>query len=201
MAKWQLLPGETPIDDISELKIRNVKTRGELNELEAANILKATLKYLGKKPTRRSARFDFSWGLKLHKEMFGDVWRWAGKMRTSDLNIGMPWQQVEPALFELFQNLTLWEQSEVDLMDQVTWLHHRAVFIHPFKNGNGRWARMLANVWLKLHGENPTMWPEASVGTVSEIREEYLKAVRLGDEGDFELLKNLHKRYTSAKEH
>src|SRR5437588_508267 len=41
------IPGETPIDDISGLKAKGISLRKELNEVEAKNILKATVKYLG----------------------------------------------------------------------------------------------------------------------------------------------------------
>ena len=39
----------------------------------------------------------------------------------------------------------------IDLSEQAVLLHHRAVQIHPFENGNGRWSRLLANIWLKKH--------------------------------------------------
>jgi Fic family protein len=37
-------------------------------------------------------------------------------------------------------------------------LHYRAVVIHPFLNGNGRWSRMLANIYLKQNELKPTKW-------------------------------------------
>lgn len=45
------------------------------------------------------------------------------------------------------------------MIDDAALLHYRAVKIHPFPNGNGRWSRMLANVWLRKHGAKPTVWP------------------------------------------
>jgi fido (protein-threonine AMPylation protein) len=77
MRKWKVLPGETPIDDFSELLVKGIKTRGELAVVEAENIRKAFVNYLAKRPTRRTARFDVPWFLKLHREMLGDVWAWA----------------------------------------------------------------------------------------------------------------------------
>lgn len=55
----------------------------------------------------------------------------------------------------------------------------RGVAIHPFLNGNGRWARMLANIWLKRNGHPITEWPEATISFKSVIRDEYLAAIRL----------------------
>lgn len=37
--------GETPLDDISGLKIKGITTRSQLDEVEAENILDAFLKY------------------------------------------------------------------------------------------------------------------------------------------------------------
>ena len=38
MAGWKTLPGETPIDDISGLKIKGIVTPAQLNDFEGANI-------------------------------------------------------------------------------------------------------------------------------------------------------------------
>lgn len=196
MTPWGTLPGETPIDP-SGMKVKGIVNRGQLNKAEAANIRKAVVKYLGGRLRRRTAPFDFSWSLKLHKEMLGDVWEWAGQLRTSDVNIGPSWHQVEVQLYRLFDDLALWESQDVDLLEQSIMLHHRAVEIHPFQNGNGRWSRMLANVWLKLHGRDPTDWPN-EIGGVSEVRGEYLAAMKSADEGDYGPLTDLTKRFTPS---
>ena len=69
------IPGQTSLDDLSGLRVKHIRPTAELNALEAENIRKTTVKYLISKPTRRSARFDVPWLLKLHKQIFGDVWR------------------------------------------------------------------------------------------------------------------------------
>ncbi|HQU44044.1 MAG TPA: hypothetical protein PK867_14590, partial [Pirellulales bacterium] len=80
---------------------------------EAENILKATLKYLAGRPSRRTARFDVNWMVKLHREMFGDVWRWAGEIRSRDLNIGVPFYHVRPELQALADDLAAWREITV----------------------------------------------------------------------------------------
>jgi hypothetical protein len=77
---WELLPGETPIDR-SGLKRKGITKRAGLNRAEAANIRKAVVKYLAAKPSGRSAPFTLTWVKRVHKQMFGDVWRWAGNFR------------------------------------------------------------------------------------------------------------------------
>jgi Fic-DOC domain mobile mystery protein B len=197
MPLWEHLPGATPIPDASGLKVKGITTRKELLVYEAANIRKVFVKYLSAKPSRRSAKFDYAWALKLHKEMLGDVWRWAGKLRTYDLNIGTSFHHIETSLYNLLQDLRYWEQGTTALLEQAVLLHHKAVCIHPFLDGNGRWSRMLANIWLKLHRHAVTLWPEEAVGSESVIRSEYLQAIYSANEGDYEPLTELHRRYTS----
>ena len=55
---------------------------------------------------------------------------------------------------------------------------------------------MLANVWLKRHGQPVTVWPEETIGTTSMIRDEYLAAIRAADEGEDGPLIELHRRLT-----
>lgn len=189
---WETLPGETPID-VSGLKLRGLGTRADLNRAEAENIRKAVVKYLAARPSRRSAPFTLTWAQRLHREMFGDVWSWAGTFRRENLNLGCEWHQVPMQLQALLDDLAFWAD---DVVVRAARLHHRAVAVHPFPNGNGRWARMLANIWLKRHGHAVTVWPEETIGTRSVIRGEYLAAVRAADGGDEGPLVELHRRFS-----
>lgn len=170
---WPQIPGETPIDP-SGLRDRTITTRGELNRAEALNVNKAHVKYLAAAPTSRVAPFDYAWLLRLHKEMYCDVWEWAGQPRQRDLNIGVPWPQISQQVFDLTQALLCW--GGMSPLEQASQLHYRAVWIHPFENGNGRWARLLANIWLRRHKAPLVVWPEAMSGQESPIRSDYLQA-------------------------
>lgn len=193
------LPGQTPIDDLSGLRIAGIATQGELNAHEAENIRKVILKYLAAKPTRRSAKFDAPWALKLHAEMFGDVWEWAGRPRTRDLNLGSPAYKILEDVHNLLEDLAAWADSDMPLIEQAVRLHHRAVQIHPFFNGNGRWSRMLANVWLRLHGAGLIEWPETIIGTASTVRNDYIAAVKAADDHDYGPLAELHERFRAKR--
>jgi Fic-DOC domain mobile mystery protein B len=189
------IPGETPIDDISGLKIKGITTRAELNTFEAANIDKVVAKYLATRPTRRSARFNYAWCLKLHKQMFGEVWNWAGVPRVTKLNIGMASHAIPENLAMLLQDLESWPGFKIGSFEQAARLHHRAVQIHPFLNGNGRWARMLANIWLKLNRQPVTRWPEKVIGTTSEVRAHYMAAIIKADGGELDDLIAMHREF------
>ena len=192
------LRGETPLDDYSGLKLPHVKTIAQLNEAEFANINKAVVKYLSRRPTARMASFASAWMLRLHREMFGDVWSWAGEPRTVPLNIGVPAYRIVSDLEQLAGDVDYWRHHDgPDLIEQSALVHYRAVHIHPFLNGNGRWARLLANIWLRHHDHPLTMWPEQDmVAATSSIRREYIGALQEADRGDPSGLIELQRRFT-----
>jgi Fic-DOC domain mobile mystery protein B len=193
---WAPIAGETPID-ISGLKIRGVTNRRELNRAEAHNVRKAFAKYLLSRPSARSAPFDYKWSLKLHREMFGDVWKWAGSIRAQALNLGCAPHLIAEQLAHLLGDLNSWDSFQIGLAEQAAMLHHRAVQIHPFHNGNGRWGRLLANIWLARHAAPLIEWPEQVIGDQSVIRDAYLSSLRWADEGDYGPLIDLQQRHAA----
>lgn len=195
MANLFNLPGETPLDDISGLKVKfENPTRAAVSKLEAINIAKASAKYLTGKVDERNATFTVPWMMALHKEMFGDVWSWAGKFRDTNTSIGTDKHNIQMQMAQLAADLHAWSGMNMPLEEQAMRLHHRAVQIHPFKNGNGRWARMLANIWLRKHDAGVIMWP-STAGEVSPLRHEYIAALKAADNMDDRPLQSLHKRY------
>ena len=197
---FEPIDGETPIDP-SELKIPGITSRAELNIAEMENIRKAEVKYLSSKPSRRTAKFDFAWFLHLHKEMFCDVWKWAGRIRDVELNIGSPPCSIACNLEDLIRDLCGWTDFGMAILEQGVRLHHRAVKIHPFHNGNGRWSRLLSNIWLRQHGHPLTEWPHETIGNESVVRTEYIAAIKAADGGEYEALMALHRKYTGAGSH
>jgi Fic-DOC domain mobile mystery protein B len=172
MKAWKSVPDETPID-ASGLIPKDMRSRAQLNLTEAANIHQAIEKYLTARPTRRQAPFTLSWAYKLHLEMFGQVWTWAGSRRQRDLNIGIPHYQIDTQLQTLLDDLAFWrDKTPMPAAEQAVKLHHRSVLIHPFENGNGRWARLLANIWLRQQKHPIMAWPDQVIGTKSAIRQE-----------------------------
>jgi len=197
---WEYRSGETPYEDLDgfiPVKMFPNPARRQVDELEEENVRKATLKYLAAKPSEKTAPFDYSWMLGLHREMFGDVWEWAGKTRTQNTQIGMDKHEVPEALRTLAADIKEWP-AHFGPLECAARLHHRAVQIHPFKNGNGRWSRLLANIWLKQNGQPLTEWP--SIVGESPVRSDYLDAVKAADGMDFEPLLELHRRFTGAGE-
>ena len=186
----------TPYDDISGLKLPKGKvyTIKDIYEAEANNIALATLKYLAAPPSKKLAPFSYEWLQQLHSEMFGNVWDWAGKLRTVELSIGIKAYQVSTALKELCEDIAFWEKHKTfDIYETAARIHHRAVVIHPFLNGNGRWSRMLANIYLRKNGAMPVRWQEDLLAKENPKREAYIQALKNADKGDYSLLIEMHR--------
>ncbi len=189
--------GSTPFES-SGLKLKHIRTKQQLDVAEARNISRAITKYLASIPSARKAPFTREWAYKLHREMLSNVWTWAGKRRNSELNIGFRVYEIDPGLKNLFDDLATWVQCRsYPIAEQAVRLHHRAVLIHPFNNGNGRWARLLANIWLKQHNTALVDWPDGTIASEGIIRQEYLDAVKAADKGYLGPLVSLHRKYSS----
>ena len=91
--------GETPLDDISGLLLKNITTRSELDVVEADNVLEAYLNYTMSPAQLTALNFDTQFLQNLHKEMFCNVWSWAGAFRTTQTSIGIEAVQIRQALY------------------------------------------------------------------------------------------------------
>ena len=186
----------TPLDDISGLKLSKSKAymiRDIYNE-EALNIASATLKYLSAPPSKKEAPFSYEWLLQLHEEMFGNVWDWAGKLRQDELSIGIKAYLVSTELKKLVDDIAYWDKHQTyDVAETVARIHHRAVQIHPFQNGNGRWSRMLANIYLRQNGLMPVKWQEDALAKENPKRVQYIQALKMADDGNYNALIEMHK--------
>ena len=189
-----LLPeGATPIADSGGLKLPWIKTRDQLNEVEAENILKAAIKYFSRR--RNPLKWFSERGLKnIHREMFGDVWDWAGVYYKGPLrNIGMKYYQIPLQIHELCKDVHYWLEQKTDLniLQQSARIHFRLAQIHPFHNGNGRHARLVADLYLKSLGGQIPHWPEKILITNSNARKEYINSLKKADRGEYHYLENL----------
>ncbi len=180
--------GETPLDDISGLKIKSITTRAELDEAEADNILDAFLKYATSLEQIEDVKFDTLFLQQLHKDMFGRVWSWAGDFRTTQTSIGIEAVNIRQALYQLMDDLSFWE-STWDYKDTATRLHYSLVKIHPFINGNGRCGRLFTDLWLLSQGKDMLEWGSDNIDDENESRKEYIDALREVDNGNYEWLK------------
>ncbi len=173
----------TPINDLSGLIPSGITVKSALDEWEAENILKAYNRYL--KTSRKRA---ISPGLitAVHKEMFGLTWKWAGSFRKENLNLGVEWFAIPVEIKKLCDDIAFWEKSKnVNILEQSVRIHHRLVRIHPFLNGNGRHARMIADIFLSGRGKKLPLWPDKDMVETTDIRKRYIHCLKEADNGDY----------------
>ncbi|MBO6086773.1 mobile mystery protein B [bacterium] len=177
----------TPLteEEKQELKVKWITTRADLNELETAGIAKAEIWLLKSRKDILNEEFIKT----LHKKMFGEIWRWAGKFRISEKNIGVVPYQIQSQLRILLDDIRFWIEnktySEIEIAIR---FHHRLVQIHPFPNGNGRISRLLADLLLKQLCNRKINWGKQNLTEISELRKEYITALQKADNGDYSML-------------
>lgn len=186
---FDYLEGAIPIDEDEKqgLLIPHISTREELNEWEQRNITDA---YSWLDRTRRKDFLSEDFIRKLHVEMFGKVWAWAGTYRRSDKNIGIDWSQISERFKVLLDDIRFWIDNETYPPDEIAIrFHHRLVQIHLFPNGNGRHARVMTDVLHeKVLDQEPFTWGSGNLIEEGDVRETYIQALRSADRHDYKLL-------------
>lgn len=173
--------GTTPLnnDELQGLKLDWVTTRGELNSAERTNIEKAE-EWIRKQRTLKI--LDAPFLKRLHKTMFGEVWKWAGTFRTSEKNIGVETWRIGTELRQLLDDVSYWIENHTYPPDEIAArFHHRLVKIHPFPNGNGRHARLATNLLLTRLNRDVFSWGANCREPIAEIRARYIAALRAAD--------------------
>ncbi|MUZ74904.1 mobile mystery protein B [Agrobacterium vitis] len=184
--------GATPLDpdEIAGLKFKHVTTRGQLDELEQANITQG-LRWLDRRKRRKDDILDDAFLRKLHTQLFGDVWSWAGEYRRTEKNIGIDPVQISVQLCNLLGDARYWsEHATFAPLEAGARFHHRLVQIHPFPNGNGRHARIATDAMLQDYFKHdPIRWTDGfDLQTDNARRADYIAALRAADKGDFQPL-------------
>ena len=179
--------GATPLhpDERNGLKFPHITTRGELDELEQANIEQA-LDWISRR--RGGDIFNDMFVRKLHERLFGEVWTWAGDYRLTEKNIGIVPFQISTQMRQLLGNARYWAENGVfPPLEAAARFHHRMVEIHPFPNGNGRHARIATDVMLAdYYGREPIAWASGfDLQADNERRKQYIASLKAADAGNF----------------
>ena len=175
--------GATPLapDDVLDLTATHIRTLAELNEWEQTNILRAEEWAFRRKRSILAEGFV----KELHRKMFDRTWRWAGTYRKADTNIGVPWYAIPGAVRDTCADAAVWLEHAVYGIDEVAVrLHHRMVSVHPFPNGNGRHARLLADLLVSQQNAPRFTWGRTNLQAPGAARHAYLAALRTADSGD-----------------
>lgn len=177
-------PGATPLDadELTSLIPGHITTQGELNEWEQLNIVQ------GEEWARKQRKeiLNETFVRQLHKQMFGETWRWAGEFRKSDKNIGVDWLKIGVELKKLLDDVRYQIEHGSFPADEIAVrFHHRLVAIHPFPNGNGRHARLMADLLAERLGQPRFSWGSRNLINASDTRRNYIAALQAADARDY----------------
>jgi cell filamentation protein len=138
--------------------------------------------------TRRT-KFNNSYILKIHKLSLGHLYSFAGNLRDVNISKGgfpFPASRFLPAAMKSFEEETLSNlvnkyQGKNELIRDIAKVHAELLFIHPFREGNGRTARILANLMSRKQGHDALNF---ELITENEF-DDYVSAVQLAANKDY----------------
>jgi Fic-DOC domain mobile mystery protein B len=177
-------------DDITaeeqSLLLPSLSTRAQLNEIEGMAIHAARVWAMRAPVLRRADILTESFARELHRRMFGRVWRGAGGYRSAPHIPGWEPGQIPGGVRMFLDDAEGWLRfSTYPVHESAVRLHHRLVAIRPWASGNGRHARLLADIVVASHGEEPLAWGQRSgPGGPGQARSRYLDAIKAADSGD-----------------
>jgi len=177
-------------DEIDELIPQHISAHAQLNEWEQENILSAENWYDQRKLSP-SEILEISFINQVHRKMFDQTWRWAGKYRKTEKSIGIDPVYIAIRIGELLKDIKFQIEHESYSTDEiVARFHHRLVSIHLYPNGNGRHARFVCDLLLVSNNESRFNWGSQwkNIISLQEIRKKYINALRAADKGDYKPL-------------
>jgi Fic-DOC domain mobile mystery protein B len=175
--------GQTPLTaaELEGLIPSWISTQGDLDLAEQDN-LSAALSRLTARPPSVDEILTESFVRSLHRQMFGEVWRWAGRYRDSDKNLGVAKERIVEELAKLLDDVHFWIDHETFDADEIAArFHHKLVWVHPFPNGNGRFSRLAADLLVAALGEPPFTWRAGIDQSPDALRAEYIRALKALD--------------------
>ncbi|HML42676.1 MAG: mobile mystery protein B [Sphingomonas hengshuiensis] len=159
--------------------------RRDLNEAEQENIVQGAAWARRQRRLRAAGLLNEGFVRTLHRRMLGDVWTWAGAYRQTERNIGIAPYRIAADLAALLDDVRYWVEHHTYPADEIAVrFHHRLVSIHPFPNGNGRHARLIADLLVEKLSRESFSWGGGRLADVGELRARYVAALQAADDHD-----------------
>ena len=188
---FEYIAGQTPLeeDESQGLRIKTSSTRWELDEFEQKNI-EDCVQWIQGRTLKVEHVFSDVFIKEVHQRMYSGVWSWAGKYRLSDKNLGIDKWQIQQATRSLCDDAQFWIKEESYAKDEVAIrFKHAIVSIHCFPNGNGRHSRLIADIINEnIFGNEPFTLGSLQINEDSDVRKEYLNALKQADRGNIKAL-------------
>jgi cell filamentation protein len=189
MGKYRISPNE------SELlpNLLNLTMKEDVEKAEFEGFLYAEL-FLTERLTSKT-KFNVKYIKQIHTLSLQELYSFAGKYRTVNMSKNgflFPTAQFIPQNMAEFEKKILNEMpnkydDKVKLIEDIAKVHAELLFMHPFREGNGRTARILANLMARKQGysglhferitENKFMEYVYAVQTVADKNYEPMKSI------------------------
>lgn len=134
-----------------------IQDQSELNSVERQFVL---LKSSHAEQETIFKNIDFNFYKKLHKQLFGDLYEWAGTVRSMNISkkgtVFCNFEDIERIGTLKFQRLA--EQNYLKgltksrFIDELTEFYHDMNMLHPFREGNGRTLRLFITLLVRNAG-------------------------------------------------
>ncbi|GGG60157.1 Fic/DOC family protein [Hymenobacter glacieicola] len=178
-------------DDEAEVlpNLLGLSSLEEVQQVETEGFLLAEQSLLNE--LREDELFDVAYIQEIHRRALSRVYGFAGRYRTVNLSkSGFTF----PAAMHLPQSMADFERSMLrslphtwpdaaSLTRDVAHVHAELLFIHPFREGNGRTARVLANLMAYKNGSTSFQWEALAE---PERFNQYVQAVQAAGRLDYE---------------
>lgn len=129
-----------------------------------------------------------------HKRWLGNVYDWAGQYRSVNMSKdGFPFAPASqlPRLMQLFDTNYLTKYTPCmgmalpHLIEAIAVIHVEFILMHPFREGNGRISRLLADVMAVQAGREPLDY-----SSWEKNRGAYVSAIQKGMDCDYDPMKH-----------
>jgi cell filamentation protein len=171
-----------------------IKSKKEMDEAEEVALKAATDKLIGMYDANHCFTSDDI--RTMHKIWLRDIYEWAGEYRQVNVSKGdfnFAASMHIPKLMEDFEKDFLRRHTPCNFKSPVRGIlalaeaHVELVLIHPFREGNGRVARMLA-ILMALQAELP---PLDFSGIVGKKKKDYIVAVQAGVDRNYKPMERI----------
>lgn len=141
--------------------------------------------------------FNLKFLYSIHKRALGHVYTFAGKLRTVNMSKGgfvFPASRFLPEAMSEFEKDILLKLSQPykqkdEFIRDLAISHAELLYIHPFREGNGRTARLFANLIAFKHYNQEIDFPMI----LKQKSLEYIKAVQQATSKEYSLMEQLIK--------
>lgn len=181
----------------NELVLKNrlgIKSPQEMDVAEARALERAMENFI--ESYGESHRFTASDLSALHKDWLGEIYDWAGQYRQVNISKdGFPFAAAAqiPKLMSSFERDVLQQNTPCNFKDRAEIIralaetHVEIVLIHPFREGNGRLARVLSSL-MALQARLPLL----DFGLIAGLKKEaYFAAIQAGMEKNYQPMESL----------